>query len=82
MPPPYCRMCCTVGTRTAHAAPSPSLSCWPAAAFGVFARLLLHNAPAFLQFFQRVAATLPAHATGANGTDPTHALLLAYLDIW
>lgn len=55
---------------------------WSAAAFGVFARLLLHNAPAFLQFFQRAAATLPPQTTAVNGTDPTHALLLAYLDIW
>ena len=56
-----------------------------AAAFGVFARLLLHNSAAFLQFFQRAAAALPGpRAALANGlpAEPAQALLLAYLDLW
>jgi hypothetical protein len=56
-----------------------------AAAFGVFARLLLHNSPAFLQFFQRAAASLPtprAAPASILPADPAQALLLVYLDVW
>lgn len=56
------------------------------AAFGVFARLLIHNAPAMLQFFQRAGTLMPAAAVHTPGSvspgDPSEALLLAYLDLW
>ena len=55
------------------------------AAFGVFARLLIHNAPAMLRFFQRAGALMPAAAQlpgGGPPADSSQALLLAYLDRW
>ena len=55
-----------------------------AASFGVFARLLVHNGPAFVHLFQRAAAVMPAPAmqSAAPAADPSQALLLAYLDLW
>lgn len=50
----------------------------------MFARLLLHNTPAFLQLFS-AAAALPQFAAvvaKGSGGDPAQALLLALLDLW
>ncbi len=48
----------------------------------VFARLLLHNTPAFLELF-RAAAGMPEFAPMVSGSpDPAQALLMALLDLW
>jgi hypothetical protein len=55
-----------------------------AAALRVFARLLLHNPPAFLQLFADATPHVapPAAAAAADGADPAQRLLLSFLDLW
>jgi len=57
--------------------------CPGADSMSVFARLLLHNTPAFLQLF-RTAGGMPEFAAvvAAGGGEPAQALLLALLDLW
>lgn len=55
-----------------------------AAALGVYARVLLHNGPAFLGIFQAAAAggLAPPADAPEPGADPAARLLLALVDLW